>query len=99
MTELTKEEAFCLLYQHNSKEFIEDWGLDDMFSVCDNSGTGKSCPECGLIYEENKEDFYCEKHSRCKKCSRAYTRAYAKSHREKMKINARRYREKLRFAS
>ena len=94
--ELTKKEALYLLYQHNSKEFIEEWGLDDMFSVCEKDGIGKSCPDCGLIYEENKEYFYCEKYSRCKKCSRAYTRAYAKTDREKMKINA---REKLRFAS
>ena len=50
-----RKEALELLYKHNSIDFIEEYGLNDMFSVCDTSNSKRCCPTCET---ELPQDFY-----------------------------------------
>ncbi len=61
--ELTKEEAIHLLHQHNTLKFIDEYQLDDMFSVCAKSTTSKE-RHC------NRGHLFHSKSNYCKECYR-----------------------------
>ena len=61
--ELTKEEAIQLLYHHNTLKFIDEYQLDDMFSVCKKSTTSKE-RYC------NRGHLFHSKSNYCKECYR-----------------------------
>ena len=83
---LTDEEIYLICGEKLTKEY----DLTNMYSVCDKTGPNKSCPDCGLPKtDENAHLFYNYKYTRCKACSKRYTREYAKENREKIKLYSR----------
>ncbi len=90
---LTEEELRIMC---DNDKLFDEYDLKNMYSVCDEYGEGRKCPDCGLKHiDENKHLFYTYKYTRCMKCSRIYTKQYARKHREKLRIYSKRYRDKL----
>ena len=88
---LTEEEIYLICGEKLTKEY----DLTNMYSVCDNYGESRACPDCGLEYtNENKDLFYTYYYTRCIKCSKAYSKEYAKKNREKVRLYHQHYRQR-----
>ncbi len=88
--ELTKEEAIQLLYQHNSLKFIDEYQLDDMFSVCAKSTTSKErrCKEGHLFHSKSNY---------CKVCYRTKSEKLTAQEKKKRSEYAKQWRKNNRF--
>ena len=88
---LTEEELRCMV---DDDELFDEYDLKNMYSVLEQGGEERKCPDCGLeLIDENKSLFYSWKYTRCKACSKRYSRNYAKRNPEKLKLYSRKYRE------
>ena len=96
MDERFTEEELRLMV--NNDNLFDKYDLGDMYSVCEKSKENeRCCPDCGLKHtEQNKHLFYSYKITRCRECSKKYSKIYAKKYPEKMRLHSRRYRGRLR---
>ena len=73
---LTEEELRIMI---NDDDLFEEFNLKDIYSILNESLVIKSCPDCNLHnIEENKHMFYHSKLTRCRKCSKEYSKKYTK---------------------
>ena len=69
---LTEEELRIII---NDDELFDEFNLKDMYSVIQESLVIPSCPDCGLHnIKENKQLFYNSRITRCRKCSKEFSK-------------------------
>ena len=87
---LTDEEIYLIC----GEDLTNEYDLTNMYSVYEKAPE-RECPDCGLGHtDENEGLFYSYKYTRCIQCSRRYTRAYAKQHRQQVNTHSKKYRLK-----
>jgi hypothetical protein len=73
---LTSEEIYIIC----GEELTNQYDLTNMYSILDESLVIPSCPDCKLHrIKKNKHLFYHSKLTRCRKCSKAYSKQYTKN--------------------
>ena len=89
--QLTSEEIFLICGEKLTKEY----DLTNMYSVCDNYGQEKCCPDCRLEHRpENDHLFYTCKYTRCIQCSKKNMTEYQKNNKQKVRLYHQRYRQR-----
>jgi hypothetical protein len=88
MDEYLTEEQLRILVDND--ELFDEYDFSNIYSV-ESKGIEKKCSVCSLSYNENKELFYGERNSLCKKCNTINTKKYYYNNREKMNEYSRNY--------
>jgi hypothetical protein len=74
---LTEEELRIMI---GDDDLFNEYNLKDMYSITEKSLVIPSCPDCGLHkIIENKHLFYHSKLTRCRICSKEYSKKYTKN--------------------
>lgn len=86
---LTPEEIYIICGEKLTKKY----DLTNMHTVLDKTSNERKCPDCNLTYTENVHLFYSYKLTRCRECSKIYSKTYFKQNIEKIQLQQQIYRE------
>jgi hypothetical protein len=86
---LTPEEIYLICGEKLTKKY----DLTNLYSVETETSNERKCPDCNLTYTENVHLFYSYKLTRCRGCSKIYSKKYFKQNIEKIRLCQKRYIE------